>query len=323
MNDDYSLLAKYILGELTPKELEHIIQWKNESNENSALFRKITHLRVQSKYDVYRRTEKTDDALKLINRQIDQRSKGYSFKRFLRYAAVIMIFISFSVFGLKNYMEQEEQYVSIVVKEGGVVKKISLDDGTVVWMNSGSTLRLPNSFSSENRSVRIEGEVYFDVRKNQENPFFVHTGQMSVKVLGTSFSINSRDEGEIIETILTSGKVVLQDRNNNTILEMSPGEKVTFIPGKGEYSVETIDVNVSTAWHLDQLTFESVTLREIVNKIAILYDVNVNLESKTLADKKFRCVINRDESLIEVLDILKYLARIEYRIEGDEVFINE
>ena len=70
------------------------------------------------------------------------------------------------------------------------------------------------------------------------------------------------------------------------------------------------------------MTFENSTLREIVNKLSMIYDVNINLESKELADRRYRCVINREETLEEVLDILKLLAPINYRIDENEVFIN-
>lgn len=90
-----------------------------------------------------------------------------------------------------------------------------------------------------------------------------------------------------------------------------------------QYTVSSVDTNTITAWHLGQITFENVTLREIVNKLGLIYDVNINLESKKLADRRYRCVINHEESLKEVLDILAYLAPISYRIEGNEVFITE
>jgi len=146
---------------------------------------------------------------------------------------------------------------------------------------------------------------------------------VDVKVLGTSFNLNTEAADNAFEAVLVSGKIVLQDKHEKDILRMSPSEKVIYSPSRNEYSIETVDTNVSTAWHLNQMTFENSTLREIVNKLSMLYDVNINIESKELADRRYRCVINRDETLIEVLDILKYLAPITYRIEGNEVFISK
>lgn len=146
---------------------------------------------------------------------------------------------------------------------------------------------------------------------------------MNVKVTGTSFNLFVNDESREVETILASGKVVLQDHHGKDIFEMSPGEKVVYTAKNNNYTVSTVDVNTFTSWYLDQITFENATLREIVNKLSLIYDVNINLESKRLADRRYRYVINKEETLKEVLDILSYLAPIQYRIEGNEVFITE
>lgn len=317
---DYSLLTKYITEELSHQELEAVTQWKNISDQNERIYQHVFKLRIQHKYNYYNDPEKVKSALNLINEKINHKSLGYLLKTFTKYAAIITILFLATIFTL--IYNQKESYITIIVKNSEGVKKHSLEDGTIVWLNEASVLRIPKSFSPENRQVEVTGEAYFDVKKNQSVPFIVHMEKLDIRAVGTSFNVKSSDDG-MIEAILTSGKVLLQDKKQRTMLEMSPGEKVTYIPEREEYHIEEIDVNVSTAWHLDQLTFDCVTLREIVNKISVLYDVNVNLESKLLADKKFRCVINRDESLTEVLDILKFLAQIQYRIEGDEVFISE
>ena len=74
---------------------------------------------------------------------------------------------------------------------------------------------------------------------------------------------------------------------------MSPGEKVTYDNNKNEYATEVVDVNVCTAWRLNQFVFENVTLRELVNQLSVKFNVNINLESTKLAQRKFRCVIKR------------------------------
>lgn len=199
---------------------------------------------------------------------------------------------------------------------------MKLDDGTILWLNKRSSVRIPDTFSATNRRVLLEGEVYLDVQKNPHYPFLIETSHLNVKVLGTSFNLNTGD-GNKVETILVAGRVMLEDKNNHSLLEMSPGENVTFMPENSEYLIETVDTNTTTAWHLDQLTFENVTLREIVNKLEILYDVNVKLPSTRLAQRRFRCVVNREENLADILNQLRYIASVDYRIEGREVFIYE
>lgn len=146
---------------------------------------------------------------------------------------------------------------------------------------------------------------------------------MNIKVLGTAFNVKTDEKRQNVETVLTRGKVALLDKQWNAVLDMSPGEKVTYNSNKNEYTTEVVDVNICTAWRLNQFVFENVTLREIVNQLSVKFNVNINLESTKLARRKFRCVINEDESLPDILKLLKYLAPIQYRIEGKEVFIYE
>ena len=323
MEFDYRLLAKYITEELNPKELEEVVQWKNASVQNEEIYQRILQLRIQQRYNIYNNLEKATEALAAVYEKIDRRSVRYVLKSLVKYVAVVVFAFSVIALAMMYNNNKERLYTSIIVKDGEGIKKHALDDGTIVWLNNASMIRIPKSFSENNRNIEVDGEVYFDVKKNEGIPFVVSTKYVNIKCTGTSFNVNTvRTRGQV-EAVLASGKIALQNKKGETVLDMSPGEKVTFISEKNEYYIETTDVNVSTAWHLDQLKFESITLREIVNKIAVLYSVNVNLESKILADKKFRCVINREEGLIDVLELLKYIIGFDYRIDGDEVFISE
>ena len=160
-------------------------------------------------------------------------------------------------------------------------------------------------------------------KQKQFSLFNVFTGYVNIQVKGTSFDVKTDVENKRVEAVLVSGEIELLDANRNKLLDVSPGEKVTYNQNKNEYTTETVDVNILTAWRLRQFVFENATLREIVNKLSVKFNVNINLESTKLAQRKFRCVINEDESLPDILKLLKYLAPIQYRIEGKEIFIYE
>ena len=141
---------------------------------------------------------------------------------------------------------------------------------------------------------------------------------MNIQVKGTSFDVKTDVENKRVEAVLVSGEIELLDANRNKLLDVSPGEKVTYNQNKNEYTTETVDVNILTAWRLRQFVFENATLREIVNKLSVKF-----IESSALAQRKFRCVINDDEELVDILKLLEYLAPIHYKIEENEVFIYE
>ena len=126
----------------------------------------------------------------------------------------------------------------------------------------------------------MQGEAFFDVAKNAQYPLYVSTNYVNIKVLGTAFNVKTDEKHQNVETVLARGKVALLDKQWNPILDMSPGEKVTYDNNKNEYATEVVDVNVCTAWRLNQFVFENVTLREIVNQLSVKFNVNINLENK-------------------------------------------
>lgn len=321
MDFDYRLLAKYLTGVLSPEEMKQVEEWRALSIDNEEVFSELIRLRVSWKFTQYNTPERIEKALDGLNSKINNRKRFQVFRTVMRYAAVILLLFSFSYVGW-NYLKPD-RYVTVTVKQGEDVKKIVLADGSTVWLKAGSSLKIPETFAKNDRKLSLQGEAFFDVAKNDQFPLYVSTNYMNIKVLGTVFNVKTDEKRQNVETVLTRGKVALLDKQWNAVLDMSPGEKVTYNSNKNEYATEVVDVNICTAWRLNQFVFENVTLREIVNQLSVKFNVNINLESTKLAQRKFRCVINEDESLPDILKLLKYLAPIRYRIEGKEVFIYE
>ena len=321
MEFDYALLAKYLIGSLSPEEMEEVLRWRDLSAENEVVFSEVLRLRLSWNAAKYADGERIDMALEKVNVRINRARRYRIARSLLKYAAIILLFVSFSAVGW-NYFKPET-YVTIALGDSEGVKKVTLDDGSIVWLRGNSVLKIPQSFSAVNRTVSLQGEAFFDVAKNAQYPLYVSTNYVNIKVLGTAFNVKTDEKHQNVETVLARGKVALLDKQWNPILDMSPGEKVTYDNNKNEYATEVVDVNVCTAWRLNQFVFENVTLREIVNQLSVKFNVNINLESTKLAQRKFRCVINEDESLPDILKLLKYLAPIQYRIEGKEIFIYE
>lgn len=292
MDFDYRLLAKYLTDMLSPEEMKQVEEWRKLSIDNEEVFSELMKLRVSWKFTQYNTPEHIEEAL-----------NGLSYVGW-------------------GYLKPDN-CVTIRVEQGEDVKKIVLADGSAVWLKEGSSLRIPEVFAENNRKLSLQGEAFFDVAKNAQYPLYVSTNYVNIKVLGTAFNVKTDEKHQNVETVLARGKVALLDKQWNPILDMSPGEKVTYDNNKNEYATEVVDVNVCTAWRLNQFVFENVTLREIVNQLCVKFNVNINLESTKLAQRKFRCVINEDESLPDILKLLKYLAPIQYRIEGKEIFIYE
>lgn len=321
MDFDYGLLAKYLADNISPDEMREVIDWSNLSSENKQVFSEVVRLRISWNTMLYGDASRIDDALEKLNVRIDRSSYKRLLYKVIQYAAIILVLFSFS-YGGYEYFKPEKQ-ISITVNSGEDVRKVILVDGTTVWLRGGSTLKYPESYSTKKRRVSLQGEAFFDVTKNAESQFCVSTDYMHVRVKGTLFDVKVDAGNKKVETVLVTGKIDLLDRAWNKVLDVSPGEKVTYNQSRNEYTMETVDSNIYTAWRLNQFVFENATLREIANKLSAKFNVNINIESSILARRKFRCVINEDESLPDILKLLTFLAPIRFRIEGKEVFIYE
>ena len=216
---------------------------------------------------------------------------------------------------------QDKDYLSIIVEPNTDVKKIALQDGSEVWLRGGTVLRIPDNFSPENRSVSVNGEAFFSVKKDSLSPFVVKANDIYVKVLGTSFNLKTDDNSGNVETTLVSGHVVLMEDDEKNILDMQPGEKVLFNADDKTLQIERVDVNLQGLWRLNQYVLEDMTLEEITERIADAYQVRFNFSKKPSDKKKYRFVFHKEESIEEVCSNLEYIAPIRCRQDGEEIFV--
>ena len=163
MDFDYRLLAKYLTGMLSPEEMKQVEEWRELSIDNEEAFSKLMKLRVSWKFTQYNTPEHIEKALNGLNARINSRRQFQIFCSVMRYAAVILLLVSFS-YGGWGYLKPDN-YVTIRVEQGEDVKKIVLADGSAVWLKEGSSLRIPEVFAENNRKLSLQGEAFFDVAK--------------------------------------------------------------------------------------------------------------------------------------------------------------
>ena len=153
-------------------------------------------------------------------------------------------------------------------------------------MNAQTELRFPESFAnSEQRLVYLSGEAYFEVAKNPSKPFIVQCKDYAVKVLGTSFNVNSYEGDETSKTTLATGKVEIDMDGKQTILK--PGQQA--IIKDGEVNVREVDVEVYTTWMYENFRFKSESIPEIMTKVSRWYTI-LSLTTNIKFDVKGRTV---------------------------------
>jgi ferric-dicitrate binding protein FerR (iron transport regulator) len=197
-------------------------------------------------------------------------------------------------------------YNTVATSRGGQYK-ITLSDGTDVWLNTTSSIRYPVTFGPDERRVEIQGEAYFEVAKNPERPFIVvarsgeSNGETEISVLGTHFNVNAySDEGEI-STALLEGSVKVKSSGKEILIR--PGQKAGVI-GPGKITVSNADLEQVMAWKNGLFQFDNVSISTVMKEVSRWYDVEVEFK-RDVSNDRFIGKIYRTTTLPELLKILE------------------
>jgi transmembrane sensor len=205
-------------------------------------------------------------------------------------------------------------HIATISTPRGGTYQVMLSDGTVIWLNAASSLKLPSTFAglAKRRVELIEGEAYFEVAKDKKHPFIVSSKGQEVEVLGTHFNINSYADELSVKTTLLEGRV----RVNNMILKPDQQSVLT----KNSLILKEVDVADEVAWKYGKFSFNEEELNVIMKKIERWYDVKVDYEDD-LRNVKFSGSISRFTSISKVLGLLETTGRVHFEIEGNKIVV--
>ena len=222
-----------------------------------------------------------------------------------------------------NYVANEEikelVYNEIMVPNGKQFS-LNLSDGSSIQMNSGSSLKYPINFiSGKDRRVYLKGEAYFEVTKDANNPFFVSTEEMEIKVLGTHFNVSSYESSDTF-AVLEEGSVAVYDNRNPDInfKTIQPGEKAMILDKA--IDVTRVNLNDYLGWREGLLVFNNETFKNIIKKIERHYGVTIENEFQALANVRFRGSF-KEETITDLLDTFKESARFKYTFDTNKIII--
>lgn len=206
-------------------------------------------------------------------------------------------------------------YNTMSTPKGGQYK-LTLPDGTEVWLNSASSITYPTAFVDKERNVSITGEAYFEVAKDKTKPFHVKAGNQMVEVLGTHFNIMAYADEEAIKTTLLEGSVKISENNQSSILK--PGDQAV-VDKNGSLKVGPASIEDALAWKNGYFKFNRVDIKYIMRQLARWYDVDVIYQGQ-IPNDEFVGKMGRGENIAQVLHLLE-LGGVHFKIDDKKIIV--
>ena len=216
--------------------------------------------------------------------------------------------------------EVKEEYNKLVTPTGGEYF-LTLSDGTRVFLNAASELKYPVEFVGGKRVVDLNGEAYFEVRKDSLRPFIVRVNGAEVTVLGTSFNVNTYGDDGQIYTTLVNGSVRIFSEKNGQEEVLTPGMQGVMNIQTGQLTVREVDVESYVAWREGRFVFRTMTLDLIMRQLQRWYDFEVFYQNPELKEYEFRGVIKRYMDLDKVLSVIKATTNVDFDVKGKVITI--
>jgi len=202
--------------------------------------------------------------------------------------------------------------------------KVILPDGSVVWLNSKSTLSYPTSFKADSRTVSLDGEGYFDITKDKSRPFRVNVNGMSINVTGTQFNVKAYKEDANVSATLVEGKISIGYKNKNggeQEYKLKQGEQSVLDKENGNIDVKEVNTSIYTSWKEGIYFFDKQRLEDIMKDLERWYGLEVIFKDNNARNKVLSGKLNREETPEELLNTFAKMMPGHIKIDEKTVTI--
>jgi ferric-dicitrate binding protein FerR (iron transport regulator) len=340
------LIRKYLAGECSPQERQLVDEWYDSFEHQDGL---VDSLNEQQQQDLKMRmlgTVKTD-----IRRQTKYAGHLHTpLALYVRIAAMLVLMAGLAFFFISNFTSdgpgsgQREVAGKVVSMKATAnhqkaIRKVTLSDGSTIWLSAHSTIRHPEIFKADIREVYLEGEAFFDVKRDSLRPFVIYSSHVTTRVLGTSFTISAYTQNPGIEVSVVTGKVAVSvnsasEHENNgekaqtpaehtpASLVLLPNEKATFSKADLSLQREVIDpLPKKSLWAPASLSFQDTPIRQVVKELNRRFDAEITVTDEAINN----CTIRADftsQHLPLIIELICKSIDADYRIIDKKISIS-
>lgn len=324
------LIDKYLNDTCTPLERELVHEWYcSFENETEPL----SYLSESQQQELNQRMISQIDYNIHLQENHNRKRSIYIGYSAIALAATLLIVMGLFLFFVEQPVAQKKISRAgtvpglLVVQNGSsILKRQLLPDGTVIWLNPNSKITYAKKFAENGlREVSLNGEAFFDVKRDPLHPFFIKTGNVNVRVLGTSFNIKAYEKADKAEISVITGKVLVYldqdiDKKNNHKVFLLPNQKATYLKRTSNFYKER-DFTLKM-WERDSFTFDDTPLREVIKILEKQFSIEIQVINPEINKYTLKADFN-NQNLPNILELLSKSMDISYQISGNQIQISK
>lgn len=326
------LFDKYLKKQCTRPELEELIALLQEADAGELLTPSMQSLWDQLKEDktdypvdwdrMYETISKSEEQLAVFNQPVHRNSRTL---KYAMAAAIIILCAGTAAYwyasGRYNRKNEQAQAAAPVQSPVYKIQTIHLPDGSTVILKADSKLHYPAAFTGTTRDVYLEGEGYFDIRHKARQPFLVHTGKITTRVLGTAFDIKAYPSDEAVEITVTRGRVQVM-QNNKSLGLLTANQQISFNKTSDAFQLKKVDVQPIVAWKPAEILFDDITMQEAMKKIEQKFNVVIEFANPAIKDCRVTATFSEGDMLNEMLTVICGVIKADYTILNNKIIID-
>ncbi len=314
INDEH--LAAYLLDELSAEGRTAVEVWLAADPANRIHFNQFKKIWEQSRLLAAAHYVDEDAAWQRFQRRVMAPSKKPVVRSisWMKVAAVFILVVGAAFIALQLF--RRESISNVTTQSANTIVKDTLSDGSVITLNTHSSLTYPEKFKGDTRLVALKGEAFFNVTPDRKRPFVIQVNDVSITVVGTSFNVKS--ENGLTEVIVETG--IVRVTRNGQVVELRPKEKVTVQPQDSVLQKVKEEEQLYNYYRTREFVCDNTPLWKLVDVLNEAYGVNIVLERRELRSLQINTTFS-NESLDNILEVISMTFKLRISRDGDDIII--
>ncbi|GHT33846.1 anti-sigma factor [Bacteroidia bacterium] len=307
---DKELLQRYVEGRVSNADIETVVAWLDADESN---VREMMTLHKLNDIALLNPT-KYQKAVSLKKRQLPLRKLALELAKI----AAIFCIAAVGMYLIQNNQSVAESPIAnqTLYVPAGQRAELTLPDSTRIWLNAQSRLTYPTRFADGYREILLDGEAYFEVKHNKEQPFIVKTKAVDIQVLGTEFNVIAYSANPAVEIALLRGSIELKPAGMKQSYLMTANELVRWKEGK--FFTSQINDYDYFRWKEGLICFNNETVGSIIDKLQLYFDVKINVNKDSLLKQRYTGKFRTKDGVEQVLKVLQLEHRFTYIKDNEQ-----